>query len=93
MTNRTTSLLRAAAEALEDGRDPLANPFLADNEVTLHEAYALAGQLATGARILAWAIEHPAQARAALDGAHTIAVYEALNTTLAEMTAAERRAR
>jgi hypothetical protein len=92
MTNRTTSLLRAAAEALEDGRDPLANPFLADNEVTLHEAYTLADQLATGARIFAWAIEHPAQARGALDGAHVSAAYEALNQALATMTA-ERRAR
>jgi len=55
----TAALLRAAADALEDGRDPLANPFLSDNDVTLDQCYSLADQLAIGARIVAAGIESP----------------------------------
>jgi hypothetical protein len=52
-------MLRLAADALDDGRDPLTNPFLADNDVTLDQCYALAEQLAIGARIVAAGIENP----------------------------------
>lgn len=55
----TAQLLRAAADALDDGRDPLANPFLSDNGVTLDQCYSLAEQLAIGARIVAAGIENP----------------------------------
>lgn len=55
----TAQLLRAAADALEDGRDPLASPFLSDNDVTLDQCYSLAEQLAIGARIVAAGIENP----------------------------------
>ena len=55
----SADLLRAAADALDDGRDPLTNPFLADNDVTLDQCYSLAEQLAIGARIVAEGIEKP----------------------------------
>jgi hypothetical protein len=58
----TASLLRKAAEALDDGRDPLHESFLSDNQVTLDEAYTLAEMLALGARIVATGLEKPSSA-------------------------------
>jgi len=55
----SAELLELAAEALDDGRDPLTNPFLSDNEVTLDQCYSLARQLAIGARIVAAGIRKP----------------------------------
>jgi hypothetical protein len=55
----SAELLDLAAEALEDGRDPLANPFLSDNDVTLDQCYSLAEQLAIGARVMAAGIREP----------------------------------
>jgi len=57
--SRSTDLLRKAAEALEDGRDPLANPFLSEHDVTLDECYSLAEQLAIGARLVAEGFDNP----------------------------------
>jgi hypothetical protein len=56
---RRTELLTAAAGALDDGRDPLAPPFLDDHEVTLDECFFLAEQLAIGARLVAYGLDHP----------------------------------
>jgi len=55
----TAALLRAAADALDDGQIPLANPFLAEHDVTLDQCMSLAEQLAIGARIVAAGIENP----------------------------------
>ena len=55
----TAALLRLAAEALDDGRDPLANPFLSDNDVTLDQLLTMAEMLAVGARVVADGIENP----------------------------------
>lgn len=55
----SASLLRAAADALEEGRSPLDAPFLGDNSVPLEQAYSLADLLAIGARVVADGIEHP----------------------------------
>lgn len=55
----SASLLRAAADALDQGQIPLMNPFLADNDVTLDQCMSLAEQLAIGARIVAAGIESP----------------------------------
>jgi hypothetical protein len=55
----SAELLRKAAEALEDGRIPLMNPWLAENDVTLDQCVALAEQLAIGARIVAAGIDDP----------------------------------
>jgi hypothetical protein len=55
----TAELLRKAAAALDDGSSPLDNWFLTENDVTIDQAYALAGQLAIGARFVATAIEQP----------------------------------
>jgi len=56
---RRTELLNAAAEALEAGEDPLATPFLSEHGVTLDECVSLAQQLAIGARLVAYGLEHP----------------------------------
>jgi hypothetical protein len=58
----SAELLRKAAEALEDGRSPLASSFLSEHDVTLDQLHALAGQLAIGARIVAAGIERPRSA-------------------------------
>ena len=59
----TAELLRLAADALDDGRDPLTTPFLSEHEVTLDDCFTLAGQLALGARIVAKAIDSPRSAQ------------------------------
>jgi len=80
--SRSTELWRKAAEALEDGRDPLTMPFLADNEVSMDECFAIGDAMAAGLRLLAWAVENPEAARGAINGAHLAAAYQALNATL-----------
>jgi hypothetical protein len=71
IARRSTDLLKKAADALDDGQSPLANPFLSENDVSLDECYNLAEQLAMGARLFAWALENPKMAAAAMDGAAT----------------------
>ena len=66
--SRMSSLLRKAAEALDDGQIPLMNPFLADNDVTFHECMDLAGLMAAGAQVIAWAMDNPKIAAAAFRG-------------------------
>jgi hypothetical protein len=55
----SSELLRKAAEALDEGTDPFSGSFLTDNDVTFDQCMALGQQLATGARIVARAIERP----------------------------------
>lgn len=55
----TTELLRRAAAALDDGNSPLDNWFLTENDVTIDQAYSLAGLLAAGARIMARGLDSP----------------------------------
>lgn len=66
---RMPHLLREAAAALEDGRNPLTTPFLSDHDVTLDECYDMAEWLALGAVLMAWAHENPQQAITAASGA------------------------
>jgi hypothetical protein len=82
------ALLTAAADALSDGRDPFDHHFLVENEVTLDEVYDLSELVAIGARIVAWGLEHPEQAVAALNGAQLQGAYEALRTGLDKVVAA-----
>ena len=56
---RRTELLEAAAAALDDGEDPFAGGFLSEHDVSLDEAYSLAQQLAIGARVVAYGLDHP----------------------------------
>lgn len=56
---RRTELLEAAADALEDGRDPLTQSFLAEHDVTMEECHALAEQMAIGARLVACGLDNP----------------------------------
>ena len=55
----SAELLELAAEALEDGRDPFADSFLSENDVTSDQCMALANGLAIGARIMAAGIRKP----------------------------------
>ena len=55
----TADLLRAAADALDDGTDPFTPGWLGEHNVTLDQCYSLAAQLAIGARIVAAGIENP----------------------------------
>lgn len=48
--SRARDLLRLAAEALEDGRDPLSQAFLVEHQVTLDECYNLADAMAAAIR-------------------------------------------
>jgi len=59
---RMTDLLKNAADALDEGEDPLALSFLSEHDVTLDECYDMAFKLAAGARLIAWATEHPREA-------------------------------
>lgn len=84
--SRTSDLLHSAAEALEDGQDPLATPFLAEHGVTYDECMDLADLLAMGARLTAWALEHPDEALGAVTGAQVAGSYRRLNEHLARMS-------
>ena len=84
--SRHTDLLKKAGDALADGRDPFATDFLVENEVTLDEVYSLSELMAIGTRIVAWGLEHPEQAVAALNGAQLQGAYEALRAGLAKVT-------
>lgn len=48
---RVVELMNAAADALDDGRDPFQEAFLTNHNVTLDEVYILSEALALGARL------------------------------------------
>lgn len=77
--SRHVDLLRAAADALVEGVDPLGGAFLGEHGVTLDEACDLADLLAVGARLVAHAIENPRETVAAANGANLVATYEAIS--------------
>lgn len=87
--NRSVALLRKAAVALEDGRDPLSTAFLAEHAVTYDECMALSDHLAMGARLLAYAVEHPAEALGAVNGANLAGAYRLLHEGLAAYAGVE----
>ena len=60
MSDRTKALLLSAAEALRDGRDPFALPFLQEHSVSLDECFEMGDQIAEA--IVGWqAINHAAR--------------------------------
>jgi hypothetical protein len=59
MTLKSSDLLREAAKALDDQRDPLLASFLSEHDVTLDECMNLAENLAIGARMAAYALDNP----------------------------------
>jgi hypothetical protein len=79
---RQSELLKAAAEALENGEDPFALHFLSEHEVTADECFDMADKIASGARIVAWATENPRRAAKFLEsgsaGVAMSAITEAL---------------
>lgn len=85
--SRSAELLKAAATALENGEDPLSLHFLSEHDVESGECLDLADSLAMGARLIAWAMEHPKQAVAAAQGAGTGLQYHALMEAFARLGA------
>ena len=69
--SRATQILKDAADALEEGTDPFNPAWLAEHDVTFEECMNLGEELAMGARLLAWALDHPAEARAILNAGNT----------------------
>jgi hypothetical protein len=75
--SRSAQLLKAAADALERGEDPLHFSFLSEHDVESGECLDLADSLALGARLIAWAMENPLKAAAfARNGSAGIALDE-----------------
>lgn len=66
---RSSELLEAAADALENGEDPFGAHFLSEHDVESGECLDLADKLAMGARLIAWVQENPKLAVAAASGA------------------------
>lgn len=66
MSKRQAELLRAAADGLDNGEHPFCDEFLSGHQVTLDECFDMAGLMAAGARIVAWAAENPRDAAAFL---------------------------
>lgn len=67
--SRMSDLLRNAAGDLRDGQSPLGPAFLDANEVTFNECLDMADFPPAGAEVVAWAIDNPRLASAALRGA------------------------
>jgi hypothetical protein len=88
--SRSSTLLIAAADALERGEDPLALHFLNEHDVEAGECLDLADSLAIGARLLAWVMENPKQAatfaRTGLNGMHLEMVTDALAKALSKQS-------
>jgi hypothetical protein len=84
--SRSSKLLRAAADALENGVDPFSAGFLSEHDVTFDEVSDLADRMAIGAQVTAWAIENPRRAmrivQAGLLGARADVINEALTKLL-----------
>ena len=81
--SRSSEILKAAAEALEQGDDPFHESFLGKHDVTFTECMDMADSLALGARLLAWAKDNPKQAAAfASNGAAGMAL-DAITRALA----------
>jgi hypothetical protein len=83
--SRSADLLKAAAGALEGGEDPFGLHFLNEHDVESGECLDLADSLALGARILAWAMEHPRQAVLAVQGAGDVMMMDAVTRALAKL--------
>jgi hypothetical protein len=79
---RMPDLLTKAADALDDGIDPLHFGFLSEHDVTSDECLDMAAFLALGARLMAWAIQNPKRAatlaRGGLDAMHLEMITETL---------------
>lgn len=52
MSARSNELLRAAADAMEDGRDPFDTAFLSEHNVTLDECYGMGDGIAACIRFV-----------------------------------------
>jgi hypothetical protein len=87
--SRSSELLKLAAEALDNGDDPFHESFLCGNEVTLDECFALAGQLALGAQVMAWAIENPKKAAAIVRGGMNTLNLEMVTDLMAKINLGE----
>jgi hypothetical protein len=86
--SRSSQLLKAAADALENGEDPLALHFLSEYDVEAGECLDLADSLALGARLIAWAMENPKKAVVAVQGAVTHLEMDAVTRLLGKLNKA-----
>lgn len=64
--DRVRALLRKAADALVDGRDPFDHAFLVENEVTLDEVFAMSNGVAHAIRAWVYLIENTEEIRRSL---------------------------
>jgi len=83
--SRMPDLLREAADALDDGRIPLMNPFLSEHDVSFEECMNMADFLALGARLMAWVVENPKHAAVAFQGAADSVSMTVITETLRRM--------
>lgn len=80
---RMSYLLTKAADALDDGEDPLALHFLNEHDVTIDECYDMADKLAAGARLIAWATEHPRETAKFLEAGSAGMALDAITRAMA----------
>jgi hypothetical protein len=66
---RMVQLLDAAADTLDDYRDPFHESFLVEHGVVGNEVLELSTLIAMGARVMAFALDDPGALSAALDAA------------------------
>jgi len=83
MDARLTALLTAAADEMDKGCDPFDAGFIADHQISHEENGTLAGLLALGARLIAFGLDRPDLAAAALDATHLAGASEELVHSLA----------
>lgn len=84
--NRQAELLSLAADGLDDGEHPFCDQFLSGNQVTADECFEMAELMAEGARLVAWAIEHPRDAAAFLSGGSAVMAMNAITEALRKIT-------
>lgn len=90
--SRQAELLRAAADGLDEGNHPFCDQFLSGHEVTFDECLDMAGLMAEGARIVAWAIENPRDAAAFLASGSAGMALNAVTEALGKINLASARA-
>jgi hypothetical protein len=83
--SRSSDLLKAAADYLDDGGDPFGLSFLSENGVASDECLDLADSLAMGARLVAWGMEHPLEAAAFLSSGSAGMALDATTRAMAKI--------
>jgi hypothetical protein len=82
---RQAYLLRRAADGLDNGEHPFGDEFLSGNQVTADECFDMAGLMAAGARVVAWAIDNPRDAAAFLSSGSAGMAMSAITEAMARI--------